>query len=66
MIEGLGLGRVLVTSGPWLEVSLAGRGPGETVDLGDAPPTLEILADAASWVPVNRVHIVVNGLCPRG
>ena len=61
VIEGLGLGRVLVTSGPWLEVSLAGRGPGETVDLGDAPPTLEILADAASWVPVNRVHIVVNG-----
>lgn len=61
VIEGLGLGRVLVTSGPWLEVSLAGRGPGEMVELGDQPPMLEILVDAASWVSVNRVHIVVNG-----
>lgn len=61
VIEGLGMGRVLVTSGPWLEVSLAGQGPGDMVDLGDRPAVLEILADAASWVPVNRVHIVVNG-----
>jgi len=61
VIEGLGLGRVLVTSGPWLEVALEGKGPGEMVELGNPAPLLEILADAASWVPVNRVHIVVNG-----
>jgi hypothetical protein len=58
--EGLRLGRVFVTSGPWLEVSLAGRGPGELAELDLVPP-LEITVDAASWVSVDRVRIVVNG-----
>jgi len=40
---------VLVTSGPWLEVSLDGRGPGETVTL-PAAPDLDILVDAAGFV----------------
>ena len=60
LAEGLRLGRVFVTSGPWLEVSLAGRGPGELAELDLVPP-LEISVDAASWVSVDRVRIVVNG-----
>lgn len=60
LAEGLRLGRVLVTSGPWLEVSLAGHGPGEMVS-AEAVPPLEISVDAANWVSVDRVRIVVNG-----
>ena len=60
LAEGLRLGRVFVTSGPWLEVSLAGRGPGELVEL-ERDALLEISVDAASWVSVDRVRIVVNG-----
>lgn len=60
LLEGLRLGQVFVTSGPWLEVSLAGRGPGEVADLALVPP-LEISVDAANWVSVDRVRIVVNG-----
>jgi hypothetical protein len=58
--EGLRLGRVLVTSGPWLEVALNGHGPGDWVDVASAT-SLDVSVDAASWVSVDRVHIVVNG-----
>jgi hypothetical protein len=51
---------VLVTSGPWLEVSLEGHGPGDLVDSA-GPVQLQVTVDAASWVPVDRVRIVVNG-----
>jgi hypothetical protein len=60
LVEGLRLGRVLVTSGPWLEVSLNGHGPGEMAS-SDAVTPLEISVDAANWVAVDRVRIVVNG-----
>jgi hypothetical protein len=60
VIEGLGSGHSIVTSGPWLEVSLAGQGPGETV-VRPAAPVLEILVDGASWVPIDHVIVIVNG-----
>jgi hypothetical protein len=60
LVEGLRLGRVLVTSGPWLEVSIEGHGPGEVVQAA-GPVELLITVDAASWVDVDRVRIVVNG-----
>jgi hypothetical protein len=60
VIDGLALGRSIVTSGPWLEVTLDGRGPGEMV-ARPAKPTLEVLVDAANWVPVDRLRVVVNG-----
>jgi hypothetical protein len=58
--DGVGLGRVTVTSGPWLEVSFAGHGPGQLA-MRPAAPVLDVLVDAASWVPVDRIHVVVNG-----
>ncbi len=61
LAEGLRLGRVLVTSGPWLEVALAGKGPGEVAEVEDLAPVLAISVDAANWVSVDRVRIVVNG-----
>jgi hypothetical protein len=58
--DGLALGQVFVTSGPWLEVSLDGHGPGQVAPRPEAP-VLEVGVDAPGWVPVDRVHIVVNG-----
>jgi hypothetical protein len=60
LIDGLGLGQTFVTSGPWLDVTLEGRGPGETL-ARPAQPVLQIGVDAASWVPVDRAHVYVNG-----
>ncbi|HKU41871.1 MAG TPA: CehA/McbA family metallohydrolase [Polyangiales bacterium] len=60
VIDGLSAGRTFVTSGPWLEVTLAGHGPGDML-ARPAQPELEVLLDAASWVPVDRLHVVVNG-----
>lgn len=60
LLDGLRLGRVLVTSGPWLEVSIEGHGPGEMVE-SSGTAQLEVLVDAASWASLDRVHIVVNG-----
>ena len=60
LVDAIAAGRVVVTSGPWLEVSLDGRGPGETVPRPD-DPELEILVDAANWVPVDRLRVIVDG-----
>jgi hypothetical protein len=60
VIDGLSFGRSIVTSGPWLEVTLDGRGPGETL-ARPAQPKLEISVDAANFVPVDRLQVVVNG-----
>jgi hypothetical protein len=60
IVDGVSLGRVMVTSGPFLEVSIAGHGPGERV-ARPAAPSLDIKVEAASWVPLDRVHVVVNG-----
>jgi hypothetical protein len=60
VVEGVRAGHVIVTSGPWLEVSLAGKGPGETVVRPDAPE-LDIAVDGASWVPIDHVLVMVNG-----
>jgi hypothetical protein len=60
VIEGVAMGRVFVTSGPWLEVSLDGHGPGDRA-MRPAAPVLDVLLDAASWVPVERLQVIVNG-----
>jgi hypothetical protein len=60
LLDGLSQGHLIVTSGPWLEVTLAGHGPGETVTRPDSPE-LEILVDGASWVPIDHVSVIVNG-----
>ncbi|HEX4352333.1 MAG TPA: CehA/McbA family metallohydrolase [Polyangiales bacterium] len=58
--DGVSRGQVFVTSGPWLEVSLDGHGPGERAMRSDAP-MLDVSIDAASWVPVERLQVIVNG-----
>jgi hypothetical protein len=60
VVDGVAGGHSIVTSGPWLEVSLAGHGPGETV-VRPNDPVLDVLVDGASWVPIDHVIVIVNG-----
>jgi hypothetical protein len=60
VIQGVATGRVFVTSGPWLEVSIDGHGPGDRV-MRSAAAMLDVSVDAASWVPVERLQVIVNG-----
>jgi hypothetical protein len=60
VVDGVAGGHVIVTSGPWLEVSLAGHGPGDTVARPENA-MLDVLVDGASWVPIDSVIVIVNG-----
>lgn len=56
---------VIGTSGPWLDVSLEGAGPGD-LWAGDAG-TLRVGVKAARWVPVSELRVRVDGrLVHRG
>ncbi len=61
-LDALEHGHVTVTTGPVLELSVAGDttgGPGETVTGGSVVVSAELRA--ASWVPIRPVRLVVNG-----
>ena len=58
-LESVREGRLFGTSGPVLEVSIQGKGPGQTVS--GASGVLEIRLRAADWVPVDTVRVYVNG-----
>ena len=52
-------GRVAVTSGPAVWLSVAGRGIGDTVSAGDQEVRVEV--DAPPWIDVSRVELVRRG-----
>lgn len=55
-------GRTFGTNGPLLVVSVEGRGPGEEIALqGSAQRTFEVLAEAVSLAPLEKLEIIVNG-----
>ncbi|MGI9590246.1 MAG: CehA/McbA family metallohydrolase [Myxococcota bacterium] len=51
---------VVGTSGPWLEVSLEGAGPGDLYPSNAG--TLRVRVEAADWVPVSELRVRVDGL----
>ncbi|WP_412069219.1 CehA/McbA family metallohydrolase [Rubrivirga sp. IMCC43871] len=57
-LDGLKAGRSVVTTGPFLDVRIAGAEPGGVIAGGQAEWTL----DLASAVAVDRVEVVVNGV----
>jgi len=64
-------GRMVVTTGPYLEVSLAdgagnSAGVGETLTPTGAALTLHVRVQASPWVPVDEVRVLVNGEVPAG
>ena len=58
-LEAVREGRLFGTSGPLIDVSLDGKGPGET--LASASARLRIRVHAADWVPVDTVRVYVDG-----
>lgn len=59
VLEAIRAGRSLVTSGPVLDVTLNGRGPGETVSLaGASEQALRVVVRAAPWIDVRHVEVL--------
>ena len=52
-------GRVVVSSGPFIRLSVNGKGIGESVPAGDVEIALEV--DAPDWVDVDKVELVRRG-----
>ena len=65
IIKALKAGRTVVTSGPFIEASVAGKGPGETAR-GVGPKTeLRVVIRAAPWVNVAQVEVLQGGRARR-
>jgi hypothetical protein len=58
-VDAIHRGRLFVSTGPLLDVRLAGKGPGATVQGHYAD--LAVRIRAADWVPVERLRVYVNG-----
>jgi|GEM_PF-288188 hypothetical protein len=54
-------GAAVASTGPFLDVSISGAGPGMLVPGPVANVTLVINLWASNWVPVNELRVVVNG-----
>jgi hypothetical protein len=62
LLDGLRQGAAFVTSGPWLEVSIDGHGPGDGVALVHAQAAgLQVAVDGPDWAAVNRALVFVDG-----
>jgi Tol biopolymer transport system component len=59
-IDGLRAGRSFVTNGPFLEITVERKRPGEVVRLG-VPGTVKVTARAWSHIPLHRAELVRNG-----
>jgi hypothetical protein len=61
IISALKAGRSIVTSGPIVEASVAGKQPGEVAAGVGGSPRLEVRVRAAPWIDVNVLEIYVGG-----
>jgi putative heme-binding domain-containing protein len=59
-LEGLKNGRSFVTNGPIPTIEINGKGPGETFELADAGK-VRIAVMVESYVPYNKIEVIVNG-----
>jgi hypothetical protein len=55
-------GRVMVTNGPFVELTVEGRGLGETVSAKDGKVRVELVVRAAPWVDVRSAQLFVRGV----
>jgi hypothetical protein len=58
-VDAVRAGRVFGTTGPLINVTLDGMGPGGLVSKADA--TLELSVLSAPWIPVDSAYVYVNG-----
>lgn len=54
-------GRMVMTNGPFLEVSFNGALPGDDVKLTGSQGRLRVRVQCANWLDVDRVQVLVNG-----
>jgi hypothetical protein len=57
-------GAAVASTGPLLDISINGVGPGGLVSGAGASVTLSISLYAPDWLPVDEVRVVVNGAIP--
>jgi hypothetical protein len=61
VVRALRAGRAFVTSGPFLEATIDGRGPGETVAPSDGRVGVRVRVQAPEWIDVSVVEVWVDG-----
>lgn len=61
VISALRAGHAIVTSGPILDVTVNGKGPGETVQSVGNKAHVHVVVKAAPWIDVRAVEILVGG-----
>lgn len=64
VLTALRSGAAVASTGPLLDVSVGGVGPGGLVPGPAATVSLSISLYAPDWVPVDEVRVVVNGAAP--
>jgi hypothetical protein len=58
-VEAVRAGRVIVSSGPFVRLEVAGRGVGEEAPSGE--DEVHVAVDAPDWVDISKVDVVVRG-----
>jgi hypothetical protein len=61
VVAAIKKGRSVVTSGPVIELTVDGKGPGEEVVLGDKKPKAHVRVLAAPWIDVTSLELVSQG-----
>ena len=54
-------GRVLVSGGPFVTVSVGGMSLGEVADATSKKVTVSVSVQAPTWVPVDKLRVIVGG-----
>lgn len=65
-IEAIRAGRTFVTNGPLLTLTVNGQDPGAVVAVPAGERQVTVRAEARSWVPFERLEIVINGAVVAG
>jgi len=61
IIRNAKAGRLMLTTGPFLEVTANGALPGSDITAKDGKVNLKVKIQCADWVHIDRVQVLVNG-----
>jgi hypothetical protein len=61
LIQALKAGRAFVTSGPFLNVQVNGRGPGDKVFVDGDEADVEIAVQSAPWIDLSALRVYLGG-----
>ncbi len=60
-VDGIRQGHTFISTGPILEISVDGKGPGEELRAGKGPHKVKVTARARSRMPYKTLEIIHNG-----